>query len=127
MTVAISVLALVASLSALAIALTSQMQRRREDDLEGQSALGGRVSELEVRAKEAFRHVAVVRYDAFGDTGGALSWSLALLDDTGAGFVVSSIHGRAESRTYAKSITAWSCEQPLTPEEQQAVDAARPA
>ena len=74
----------------------------------------------------ALRHVAVVRYDAFGDVGGHLSWSLAVLDDAGHGVVLTSIHGRSEARTYAKSISSWSCEQQLSPEEEEAIEHARP-
>jgi hypothetical protein len=71
-----------------------------------------------------------VRYDAFGagqekSSGGQLSWSLALLDDHGDGAVLTSIHGRNEARTYAKSITGWSCDQQLSPEEEDAVAHAR--
>jgi hypothetical protein len=84
------------------------------------------VAALRVEAGDALRHLAVVRYDAFGDMGGHLSWSLALLDDSGNGVVLTSIHGRSDARTYAKSITAWSCEQQLSPEEDEAVSHARP-
>ena len=75
----------------------------------------------------ALRHVAVVRYDAFGDMGGRLSWSLALLDDGGDGVVLTSIHGRSEARTYAKNVTAWVCDQPTSPEEEEALGFARSA
>jgi len=68
----------------------------------------------------------VVRYDAFGDVGGHLSWSLALLDDAGHGTVLTSIHGRSEARTYAKSVANWTCEQQLSPEELEAIEHARP-
>ena len=68
----------------------------------------------------------MVRYDAFGDMGGHLSWSLALLDDSGDGVVLTSIHGRSDSRTYAKSIASWTCEQQLSPEEDDAIAHARP-
>ena len=74
----------------------------------------------------ALRHLAVVRYDAFGDMGGHLSWSLALLDDSGNGVVLTSIHGRSDARTYAKNVTDWSCEQQLSPEEEEAITHARP-
>ena len=92
-------------------------------NLEG---LRGEVQALRVEASDALRHLAVVRYDAFGDMGGHLSWSLALLDDSGHGVVLTSIHGRSEARTYAKNITAWKCEQQLSPEEQEAITHARP-
>lgn len=70
---------------------------------------------------DALRHVAVVRYDAFGDLGGRLSFSAALLDDAGDGLVLTSIAGRAETRTYAKGVAGGRSEHELSPEEQEAV------
>jgi hypothetical protein len=84
------------------------------------------VAALRVETRGALRHLAVVRYDAFGDMGGHLSWSLALLDDAGDGVVLTSIHGRSDARTYAKSISSWTCEQQLSPEEDEAIAHARP-
>ena len=83
------------------------------------------VAALKAENADALRHLSVVRYDAFGDVGGHLSWSLALLDDAGHGVVLTSIHGRSEARTYAKSVSAWSCEQQLSPEESEAIEHAR--
>ncbi len=83
------------------------------------------VAALRAETRDALRHLAVVRYDAFGDMGGHLSWSVALLDDGGHGVVLTSIHGRSEARTYAKSISSWSCEQQLSPEEEEAIQHAR--
>jgi Protein of unknown function (DUF4446) len=85
------------------------------------------VAALRSETRDALRHLAVVRYDAFGDMGGHLSWSVALLDDGGHGVVLTSIHGRSEARTYAKSISGWTCEQQLSPEEEEAIDHARPS
>lgn len=73
----------------------------------------------------AISRVAVVRYDAFSDMGGALSFSAALLDERGDGVVVSAINGRAETRAYAKAISEGRSEHHLTPEEEEAVAAAR--
>jgi hypothetical protein len=70
---------------------------------------------------DALRHVAVVRYDAFGDMGGRMSFSAALLDDAGDGLVLTSINGRSETRTYAKGVKAGSSDHPLSPEEEQAI------
>ena len=75
--------------------------------------------------EQSLRHVAVVRYDAFGDMGGRLSFSAAIIDDQGDGLVISSIHARGESRTYAKGVVEGASEVTLTPEEQQALAAAR--
>lgn len=83
------------------------------------------VAALQAVAEGALRHLAVVRYDAFGDVGGHLSWSVAVLDDAGDGVVLTSIHGRSEARTYAKSISSWASEQQLSPEEEEAVAHAR--
>ena len=74
-----------------------------------------------VELSDALRQVAVVRYDAFGGQGGRMSFSAALLDDSGDGLVMTSISGRSESRTYAKGIFSGRCEHPLTPEEEQAI------
>src|SRR3954463_14208895 len=83
------------------------------------------VAALRAEAKDALRHLAVVRYDAFGDMGGHLSWSLALVDDGGNGVVLTSIHGRSDARSYAKNLLGWTGEQPLSPEEEAAVAQAR--
>ncbi len=89
--------------------------------------LRAEVQALRMEASQALRHLAVVRYDAFGDMGGHLSWSMALLDDSGDGVVLTSIHGRSEARTYAKNVTGWTCEQALSPEEEEAVKFAQAA
>jgi hypothetical protein len=128
-------LLLVVSVAALAVGTlalrrTSPSSRRvsRRDpstlptDVEG---LRAEVQALRVETADALRHLAVVRYDAFGDMGGHLSWSLALLDDSGDGVVLTSIHGRSEARTYAKNIASWSCDQPMSSEEEEAVTLAR--
>jgi len=86
------------------------------------------VAALQADVADAVRHVAVVRYDAFGDMGGRLSFSAALLDDAGDGLVLTSINGRQETRSYAKGVKGGDSEHTLSPEERQAVDhAVRPA
>jgi hypothetical protein len=71
---------------------------------------------------DALRHVAVVRYDAFQDMGGRMSFSAALLDDAGDGIVLTAINGRSETRAYAKGVKGGASEHSLSPEEQQAID-----
>ena len=66
-----------------------------------------------------------MRYDAFGDMGGRLSFSAALFDDKGDGLVLSSINGRSETRTYAKALSGFTSDQRLSPEEQDAIAQAR--
>jgi hypothetical protein len=94
-------------------------------ELERLTALEEQVGQVRADLAQALRHVAVVRYDAFGDMGGRMSFSAAVVDDTGDGMVISSIHARGESRTYAKGIVGGDSEVVLTPEERQALDAAR--
>lgn len=100
-------------------------------ELRGEVAhLGAEVASLRTDLADAIRHVAVVRYDAFDDMGGRLSFSAALLDDSGDGIMLTSIHARSETRAYAKGVKAGTCELTLSPEEQQAIgyamDAALP-
>jgi hypothetical protein len=89
------------------------------------STLDQDVKRLRVDLADAIRHVAVVRYDAFNDMGGRMSFSAALLDDAGDGVVVSSINGRTETRTYAKGVKAGASDAELSPEEVQAIGFAR--
>ncbi|CAA9395513.1 MAG: no significant homology Putative N-terminal signal sequence was found by PSORT [uncultured Nocardioidaceae bacterium] len=83
------------------------------------------VERLRTETTGALRHLAVVRYDAFGDMGGRLSWSMALVDEGGNGMVLTSIHGRSDARTYAKDLAAWAGTTTLSPEEEEAVTQAK--
>jgi len=89
------------------------------------SEQSGKITHLHGDVEQSLRHVAVVRYGAFGDMGGRLSFSAAIIDDRGDGLVISSIQARGESRTYAKGIVEGDSQVTLTPEEQQALAAAR--
>ena len=126
----LAVAALVVAALALLVALLAVVGlnrvRLRLRELEGQRPVGqGDLAALRADIAQALRHVAVVRYDAFGDMGGRLSFSAAVVDDRGDGLVFSSIHARGESRTYAKGIVGGGSDATLTPEEQQALAAAR--
>ncbi|HUW79101.1 MAG TPA: DUF4446 family protein [Candidatus Nanopelagicaceae bacterium] len=87
--------------------------------------LQDRLDQTRADVADALRHVAVVRYDAFGDMGGRMSFSAALLDDSGDGVVITSINARSEARTYIRGIKAGqSPSTPLSTEEEQAVQRA---
>ncbi len=129
----LDVVALLVSVVAAALAVVALRRQARSRRTPGGEALpedvhGLRqeVAALRAEAGDVLRHLAVVRYDAFGDMGGHLSWSLALLDDAGNGVVLTSIHGRSDARTYAKNVTSWSSRQQLSPEEEEAITHARP-
>jgi uncharacterized protein DUF4446 len=122
--VGVLVVLLVAGLAVLLVRvnrLSDQVRRLSHSRPVGAGDLAALRSDLE----QALRHVAVVRYDAFGDMGGRLSFSAAVIDDHGDGLVFSSIHARGESRTYAKGVLGGTSDATLTPEEQQALAAAR--
>ncbi len=67
----------------------------------------------------------LVRYRAFTDIGGDQSFSLALVDEQGNGVLLSALHGRDETRVYAKALTQWRSSHSLSAEEQQALAQAR--
>ena len=123
-TALVAVAALVVGVAAL-----RRTPPRRDGDLEAlpEDVVGLRqeVAALRAEARGSLRHVGLVRYDAFADAGGRLSWSLALVDDGGNGVVLTAIHGRSEARSYAKSLAGWTCEQPMSPEEEDAVASAK--
>jgi uncharacterized protein YjiS (DUF1127 family) len=73
----------------------------------------------------ALRDIGIVRYDALQEMSGRMSFSLALLNALGDGVVISSINGRAETRTYAKAVREGNGVQELSPEEAAAVRSAR--
>ena len=121
------------AIAVVALVLTQQARRSGRPGRDGVDALpqdvrGLRqeVAALRAEGKDALRHLAVVRYDAFSDMGGHLSWSVALLDDAGDGVVLTSIHGRSDARTYAKTVSGWSSEQQVSPQELEAIQRARP-
>jgi hypothetical protein len=105
--------------------LLSVVRRQAEDiaRLRSEIGLAGReLGSARADLADAIRHVSVVRYDAFADMGGRLSFSAALLDDAGDGLVLTSINGRTETRSYAKGVKAGASEHTLSPEEEQAIN-----
>jgi hypothetical protein len=68
--------------------------------------------------------VATVRYDAFEDMGGRMSFSIALLDEHGDGTVITSLNGRSDTRVYIKQLVGGASSQHLSGEEAAAVEQA---
>jgi hypothetical protein len=79
---------------------------------------------LERRVDATVSRLAVVRYDAYEQTGGHQSASVALLDASRSGVVLSAIQGRDYARIYIKELDAGHAAVSLSPEEQQAVERA---
>ena len=85
------------------------------------TTLDGRLTEAELRLAGAITHRALVRYDAYNEMSGRQSLSIALLDDTRSGIVLSSIHHRDQARIYAKQVRDGKSELELSPEEEDAL------
>jgi Protein of unknown function (DUF4446) len=82
------------------------------------------LSRVDRRVDGAVTNMAVVRYDAYEGTGGRQSASVALLDATRTGTVVTAIQGRDYARIYVKDLDRGRSSVALSPEEQEAVDRA---
>jgi len=79
------------------------------------------LAELRDAVVRSIRNVGIVRFDAFEDMGGRLSFAVALLDEEGSGVVLSSINGRQETRIYAKPIGRGESRINLSDEESEAI------
>lgn len=77
--------------------------------------------------KFTFQKVGLVKYDAFHEMGGKLSFSLALLNETNDGFVLNAVHSREGCYTYIKEIVGGNSIIVLAEEEQEALDMAKEA
>ena len=88
-------------------------------------ALAGTDRRQQTDIEGAVRNVGLVRYDAFEDVGGRLSFSCAMLDDRGSGVVMTSINGRHDTRVYAKPVSEGHSPYSLSVEEEEAIRQAR--
>jgi Protein of unknown function (DUF4446) len=83
--------------------------------------LDGRLGTAEDRLDRAVAYRGILRYDAYNEMSGRQSASIALLDATRSGIVLSSIHHRDQARLYAKQVRDGEAELALSPEEEEAV------
>ena len=86
--------------------------------------LDGLLAGYKIDLDRAFTHRAIVRYDAFRDIGGEQSASIALLDNTSSGLVISMIHSRDYARIYVKQLRRSVPDRALSPEEVEVVEQA---
>ena len=86
--------------------------------------LAAKLAVLEGAQRRAFQRVGLVRYNPFEETGGNQSFALALLDASGDGWVLSSLHARSGTRVYAKGIKAGRADAALSDEESAAIQQA---
>jgi hypothetical protein len=85
------------------------------------AALHGRMENAERRLDGALAYRSLVRYDAYNEMSGRQSTTIALLDASRSGVVLSSIHHREQARLYAKQVIDGRPELELSPEESEAV------
>jgi len=83
--------------------------------------LDGRMGVAEERLDGAIAHCGLIRYDAYNEMSGRQSTSIALLDSSRSGVVLSSIHHRDQARLYAKQVSEGKGELKLSPEEEEAL------
>ena len=82
------------------------------------------IENLYSKFEGAFQKMGIVKYDAFSQMGGQLSFSLALLDENDNGFVFNSVHSAEGCYSYTKEIKNGLCEISLGDEEKKALDIA---
>lgn len=93
-------------------ALTQQAAQQLERD----------VKELRKRQQANLNHVAIMHYNAFDFTYGELSFSMAVLDDLGNGYIFTNIHNRDDARCYCKRILNGESKHPLSDEEKEVLE-----
>ncbi len=76
---------------------------------------------LEVRSRGSLQHVGLVRFNPFDDTGSDQSFAIAFLDDRRDGIVLSSLHGRGQTRVFAKPVEGGESSHALSQEEAEAI------
>ena len=100
------------------------LQARIDDLHRAVDEVAAGLSRVDRRVDGTLANVAVVRYDAYEDTGGQLSASVAMLDGARSGVVLSAIQGRDHARIYVKQLDHGRASIALSPEEMEAVERA---
>lgn len=100
------------------------LQARIDDLHRAVDEVAAGLSRVDRRVDATLANVGVVRYDAYEDTGGQLSASVALLDGARTGMVLTAIQGRDHARIYVKQLERGRASIALSPEEIEAVERA---
>ena len=100
------------------------LQGRVEDMQRAFDELAAALSRVDRRVDSSLSRTALIRYDAYEDTGGHQSASIALLDSARSGVVLTAIQGRDYARVYVKQLDRGRTSIALSPEELQAVERA---
>jgi hypothetical protein len=100
------------------------LQARIDDVLRTVDEVAAGLSRVDRRIDGTIARTSIVRYDALSDVGGHQSASLAMLDSSRTGVVVSAIQGRDYARIYVKELDQGRAPVALSPEEREAVERA---
>lgn len=84
-----------------------------------------KIDQLTNQIQFAFQKVGLVKYDAFQEMGGKLSFSLCLLNEKEDGFIINAMHSREGCYTYIKEVIAGNCVIILSEEEKEALEMAK--
>jgi hypothetical protein len=110
-----------ADLVAHAAALDASFRTLHDYVTDVAERLDSRMGVAEERLDGAIAHWGLIRYDAYNEMSGRQSTSIALLDSSRSGVVLSSIHHRDQARLYAKQVSKGKGELRLSPEEEEAL------
>jgi hypothetical protein len=103
------------------------LQARIDDLHRAVDEVAAALARVDRRVDGALSRSALIRYDAYEDTGGHQSASMAILDSARSGIVLTAIQGRDYARVYVKQLDRGRTPIALSPEEQQAVERAMAA
>ena len=106
-----------------------EVLKRRIDEIdklkENDAYISKRLKSLEQSVVRSYQKCGIVKYDAFKEMGGKLSFAYALLNDENSGYIINSIHSREGCYTYIKEIIKGESFLPLSEEENEAFEIAR--
>jgi hypothetical protein len=97
------------------------LQARIDDLHKTVDEIASALTRVDKRFDGALANVALIRYDAYGDSGGQQSATVAMLDSSRSGILLSAIQGRDYARIYLKELDRGNCAIKLSPEEEEAV------
>ncbi len=97
------------------------LQARIDDLHKTVDEIASALTRVDKRFDGALTNVALIRYDAYGDSGGQQSATVAMLDSDRSGILLSAIQSRDYARIYLKELDRGNCAIKLSPEEEEAV------
>ena len=108
-----------ADLVSVAASLERRISAEESKLIEYSEAASVRFVTAEQRLSKSVSGVSLLRYDAFDEGSGQQSFSLAIVDETGTGAILSSLVRRDTARVYAQTVNRGKADRSLSPEEQE--------